>query len=278
MNLLTAIRNYIGRDGLVHRQTRDSVGVVSENGALFSVEYIVSLMKQTDISDGDKRIELQRIKIELERLEVYPGITVRSRVWNPRYDSMDNMGALLVFSSMFGSSEFAKRMRDAGENVACTGVDLTPKLSKFHLYHIEENKKYYFLARLVSTIQGMGFFKAKYYWNNRTPTLFCFFSWFGRSPGFLGLLDIAATGRTTRFRELALFIGQMIVFFESKDKLASRTLGYLNWQLLKNRGPFWKFAYEVWYKKLRADYPGGMKEVYSLSRGKTHPLTIYSVE
>lgn len=278
MHLIQDIQKYIGKDNLIHNKTKNGMGIVSENGALFTVEYIITLLKQKDIEDDVKKQEIEKAKLSLASLEKFPGITIRSTAWDSRYDSMDNMSALLVFSALYDGSQFAKRMKKAGEEIECVGFDNIAKLPENRLYYYDDNKRLYLLAKIVSTVQGASFFKPKYYWNNRYPQLFCVPGWFGRSFGFLGLMDIAATGKTTLFRNFSLFIGQIIGVFKSKMDLDSKTLAYVAWQLLKDRNILWRLSYMLWYWKLKKDYPKGMKEVYSMYFGEAHPIAKYTNE
>ena len=141
--------------GLNQHATDGVAGRTSQNGALFTVEYLICLVNNPTVPKFIKENEINRLKEVLGNLEVLPGLSVRSP-HSPEFDSMDNNVALLIFSAMYGNQEYAKRMREHGLTVKCTGVDLTQGA--------ENNKKFYKWAKLL------GWGKAINYWNNNTPS------------------------------------------------------------------------------------------------------------
>lgn len=254
---------YRDSHGLNQGASNGLYGHTSQNGAMFTVEYFLCLMNDPKTSSPTKQKEVVRVKSVLDKLEVRPGLSVRFP-GSPEFDSMDNNVALLVFSSLYGNSEYASRMREHGLNVECTGIDSTQGA--------EQNKKFYPLAKLL----GLG--KVKNYWNNNSSNLFNFFGWYGRSPGFMGLIDICATGNSSLFRKFSLLVGQMLgVFFSPKNQDSLR-LPFIAWHLLKSRNVFWKAAYKVWCWKLFKSYPNGMRDVYAAYHANPdHPLAKYTI-
>jgi hypothetical protein len=246
---------------------RDSFGLnqvlpnsTTQNGTLFTVEYLICLL---DNEAPELKTEINRIQKVFLTCEPTFGLSVRYP-GSTEYDSMDNSAALLVFSSMFGERTFATRMYFGGVNPACTGIDLTQDP--------ERNKKFYWLAYLMS----LG--RPKFYWNNQHHDKFCFFGWYGRSPGFMGLLDICAGRDTSYFKLLCLFIGQFLCLFESKDSTSDRKLSYIVWCMLsKRRNRVWLLGYKLWLYVLNKQYPRGMKDVYAkYYQNDSHPIVTYT--
>lgn len=238
-------------------------GNTSQNGAMFTVEYLLCLVNDPYTVEAIKEKEINRVKTVLDKLEVKPGLSVRFP-GSPEFDSMDNNVALLTFSCLYGNSEYAGRMREHGITVKCTGIDTTQG--------VEQNKKFYPLAKFLC----LG--KVKNYWNNNNSNLFNFFGWYGRSPGFMGLIDICAIGDSSWFRKFSLLVGQMLgVFFSPKNQDSLR-LPFIAWHLLKDRNKIWNFAYKIWLWRLFKTYANGMQDVYSAYHANpNHPLVKYTV-
>lgn len=245
---------YLDKFGLY----QDKPNQTSQNGALFTVESLFCILSNLDKNDPNYSDQINKVKVALGSLEVKPGLSVRSP-GSEEFDSIDNSVALLSFSALYDEGNYAKRMRLHGETTYAVGVDESQAA--------EQNKKLYPLAQLLN----LG--SVRYYWNNNHPDKFCFFGWFGRSPGFLGLLDLAAKGKTTPFRAFALWVGQFVGLLTKKSDSDARKLPYVIWQYLKTRNWFWKASYSVWLKVVNKQYANGMRDVYAGYFGPNHPLT-----
>jgi len=172
---------------------------------------------------------------------------------------MDNNAALLIFSSLFDNGNYAKEMLVVGRDVICTGYD--------QLQDTERNKKFFWLYKLL----GLP------YWNNMDHNKFCFVGWYGRSPGFMGILDLCAKGKTSWFRWLSLLIGQFIGVTADAGDTSGRKLQYLTWQLIKGKNFITKLLYRFWCWQLMRVYSFGIQQVYSIwYRASDHPLVTYS--
>jgi len=256
--VINDFKPYVDKYGLSQIRTENGIGCTTQNGTLFTVQYLICLLNKFDnkpdssIKFWDECLrwdECFRIYKVLLSCQSDEGLTIRYP-YDTEFDSMDNVSAILVFSYLFDSSGIASKIRNHGLNVICTGYDENQGA--------ELNKKFYPLAKIL----GLG--KVKNYWNNNNPYKFCFFSWFGRSPGFMGLIDICATGKTTWFRHLALLIGQFLGSGSDPQNTDARTMAYLIWQVLKHRNWFHGWLYNIWLKKLIKYYPNGMKDVYNI--------------
>lgn len=269
-------KKYRDRYGLNQLHTDGEQGGVEDNGALFTMEYLICMLSNLHDEDGKARHdvfkeiqqEIQRLRMVFATLEEKPGISVRYP-GNSGPDSMDNAGALLAWSALWGDHAYALRRQAHGLAVQCDGVNESQDP--------EKNRSWSKWAKLWSTLQLASFFKAKNFWNVTETTKFNFFGWHGRSPGMMGWLDICATGRTTRFRSLGLWVGQMLSVFAKKGDTDAWKLAYVIWYSLKYRGKLWRWGYDLWVKSLLKKYPGGMQEVYSLYyQDENHPIRLYS--
>jgi len=271
MQIIEDFKKYRDQYGLNQIESKDGVGVTTQNGTLFTAQYIICLynaLKEKSMHEDATPLieEIERVKRVFVSCEVEPGMSIRYPN-DKEFDSMDNNSALLVFSAMFDGGRYARDMRYIGLNVNCVGYDTTQLA--------EQNKKFYPLAKIL----GCG--SPKNYWNNNTENLFCFFGWYGRSPGFMGLIDICATGKTTPFRHLALLVGQFLGCNDDPQNTDARTMSYIIWQLLKNKSIVHKFLYKVWLNILLKYYPNGMKDVYEIYYNRfgtnpNHPLVKYT--
>lgn len=247
---------YQDRFGLQGIQTDGTKGHQTQNGVLFTAEYLVA------VGDDLPILELQRALRAVWQCEVKPGLMHRNPE-SQEYDSMDNLCAVLALSILHRNIALPDRIRDHGLGVKCQGL-VTSNVSPI-------DQKVYRWLRILK-LGGM----PKNYWNNLEPEKFNFYSWFGRSPGMMGLIDIAATGNTTMFRKFALMVGQFLGCFQPKENTDARKLPYVVWQALKLRGGLWALGYKLWTWKLMRDYPRGMKDVYQIYYGPDYPLVKYS--
>lgn len=240
-----------------------NMGRSTQNGTLFTMEYLLCLLSSKE-PDEIKQSEIKRIKEVFTSSMSGKGLSLRFP-GSKEFDSMDNNAALLVFSALYGNSEYAKDMRDVGLNVTCTGTDQEQDPTR--------NNKFYPLAKLL----GLG--KVKNFWNNQYPDKFCFPGWYGRSPGFMGLVDLCATGHTTWLRWAGILVGQFIGAFSEPTNSDARKLPYIVWQLLKHRNFFWKMFYKLWTHILINTYPTGMRAVYLryYRNNENHPLVTESL-
>lgn len=233
-------------------------GATSQNGALATVEYLLCLQRNNAPELHD---EIIRVRDVFLACEPKPGLSVRFP-GDTEYQSMDNTAAELVFSYLYGGRDFAYRMREHGYNVKAVTWDPTQAPEKNALWW----------PRVKLLYLG----KPTLYWNNSRPEAFCFDGWWGRSPGFLGLIDRATHGYSTFFRNLSLLVGQFLPLTEALDETSNRKLSYVVWQLLITQGKGWKAAYWLWDKLLRRQYERGIADVYEIYLGAEHPAVKWS--
>lgn len=261
--LYDAFVKYEDQFGLTSLSTSDGRGHTTQNGALFTMEYLICLASRTQYV-MDIEHEVSRIEDAFKALEKYPGISVRYPGCHEG-ESMDNAGSLLTFSALYGGREFAKRMYDHGKNLQCTGPYLD--------FGAERNIKFYKIAKLLRLGR-----QPKNFWNNDKPNEFCIWGWFGRSPGFMSWLKYCATGKMNPWDAGWIFLSQFIGLFTAYGDTDAKKLPYVNWQLLKNKDIFWKLSYKLWCWILMRKYKEGMKEVFSLYyRDAEHPIRKYSL-
>ena len=270
-NIIEEFKLYQDKWGLSQIRSKDGIGETTQNGSLFTIQYVICLFNSfikdpNSFNLSDLKKEFERINSVIKSLEVKPGLSVRYPN-DKEYDSMDNNSALLVYSSLFDNGRYANDMRNHGKNIICVGYD--------EIQDLNINKKFYKIAKVF----GLG--SIKNYWNNNTPNLFCFFGWYGRSPGFMGLIDICATGHTTLFRHISLLIGQFLGSNSDPQNTDARTMSYLIWQVLKDKSKFHNWLYKIWLKKLIIHYPNGLKDVYNIYYNRNgdnpnHPIVKYT--
>jgi len=264
MSLYQDFKKYKDKNGLICLDTDGVKGYTTQNGVLFTMQYLFCLLA----SDEDFKIklkEIDRIGKVFNKLEIKPGLTIRSS-GSPEFDSMDNTCAWLTFSALFDEGKFADRMYEHGQNIRATGIDETQDADK--------NIKYYPYAKWFNILT---FGKVKNFWNSQNPDKFCFQGWFGRSPAMLGLLRMTSGKHCNPFLWLSVLVGQFAGAWNDPNDCDARTLSYINWQYLKTRSLFWRLAYKLWCKILLKYYPNGMKDIYNKYYGdKNHPIIKYS--
>ena len=106
---------YRDKYGLNQLTTDGQQGHISQNGALFTMEYLLCY-------DNIPKEEINRLKEVYASLEILSGLSKRFPD-SGEFDSMDNNGVNLVFSAIWGNKEFAKRMRAHGTKIECDGID-----------------------------------------------------------------------------------------------------------------------------------------------------------
>jgi hypothetical protein len=255
-------RDKFGMNQLTHT---NGVGDVSQNGALFTLEYLIWLINDEDIPEDVKRAEIERLREVYKSLETFPGVS--SRVpGGDEFDSMDNTGAIAAFSGLFDQGGYSKRAWEHGDRTHSTAIDM--------VQDPERNTKFYTIARIVTVMHCLNpvamfrwiksGFTPKMFWNNNRPTEFCLFGWHGRSPGHMAFLKMSAGKFVGPFGLLSILVGQFLGCFTNKGNTDARKLPYCNWQFLKNRNFIWKLFYRLWCYILMKQYPNGMRDVYSI--------------
>jgi len=253
-------RDIYGHNGLY---TDGVNGQPTQNGALFSLEYLLCLLGDPNTPESIKQAEVMRLKQVYFMLEKFPGIS--SRVpGGTEFDSMDNTGAIATFSGLYDDGNFSKRSYAHGQNVKCDGIseDQDPA----------GNHKWYSLANLINLFRG-----PKNFWNCNEPTKFCLAGWHGRSPGHVAFLKMTAGKWVGPFGQLAILVGQFVGCFKDTGDTDARKLPYCNWQFLKQRNFLWNLFYKLWCHILMRQYKNGMRDVYSIYYGDpNHPIRTYS--
>lgn len=242
----------------------------SQNGALFTVEYLLCLLSLQEVSEDDRWSEIYRIRDQVfPQLEPALSGVPRRSPNSTEHDSMDNGIALLTFSTLFDGGEMAHRMYLHGSMTRAKRLDTNQSP--------DEALRFYPIAWILN-----GFKAPRYFWNCEDPEAFCLMGWHGRSPAYLGLLKMGAHKKDPKikpswFECFAVWVGQFVGLFKTKTDTDARKLPYVIWQQLKNRGVFWDMSYVVWCTILKWQYKEGMKTVYSIYyTNPTHPLRTYS--
>lgn len=224
----------------------------SQNGELFTVQYL--LIAEQVLPKPEFDAEVARIKLLFELSQAPCGLQNRYP-GDREHNSMDNLTASLVFSALYDQNKsYAKFIHAYSKTSGVTKCD-TDNMSK----------KTWFLARLLN-----GFGPVRGVFNNADPHLFRLFSWFGRSPGFMGLIDMAATGRTSLFRKTALFMGQFLGLFQ--DHHDGIILPYVTWQFLRTQSSWWERGYKFWLSRVNKKLPLGVQSAMNSYFGVDHPL------
>lgn len=266
-----AFRDQFGMNQLDQNST-------SQNGALFTMEYLICLLADDTATDAEKQAEIARLIDVYKALEVFPGVSVRYP-GSTEFDSMDNTGAIASFSGIFDKGGYSQRSYDHGNETYSKDIDENNDKDK--------NAKYITLARIVSALQNWSpaawwryiksGFGAKFFWNNNDPSKFCTSGWHGRSPGHVAYLKMTAGKLVGPIGFLSVLIGQFIGVFAEKGNADARKLPYVSWQFLKNRSFIWKLAYKLWCHILIKQYPNGMLDVYKIYyNNPDHPIKKYS--
>lgn len=263
MSLIDDFKKYRDEFGLNGLYSDGVQGLLTQNGALFTLEYLLCLINDPSIDEATKQSEIDRLKLVYNSLEKFPGITSRLPNGN-EFDSIDNVGAIATFSGLFDNGNLSKRIYEHGANTRATGIDQGQAK--------EDNNKYYWLARLLSLGSSPRFF-----WNNNNPNLFCFPGWHGRSPGHIAYLKMTAGLPVSLLEQFAILVGQFLGCFNNKNNSDARKLPYINWQFLKNRNMVWYCFYKLWCFILLKQYTDGMRDVYKIYYGDiNHPIRTYS--
>jgi hypothetical protein len=263
MSLFDDFKKYRDRYGLNQLSTNGTDGDVSQNGALFTMEYLICLINDPSTPESVKKAEVARLIPVYLSLEKFPGISVR----NPgsgEYDSMDNTGSISTFSGMFDDGGFSKRAYEHGASTRAEGIDMDQDPVR--------NTKFYPLARALSLGR-----QPRFFWNNNNPKLFCLFGWYGRSPGHMAYLKMTAGKFVGPIGFLSVLVGQFLGCLKEKGDTDARKLPYVSWQYLKGRSFIWRLFYKLWCYILMKQYPNGMKDVYSIYyQDPNHPIKTYS--
>jgi len=261
MQIIDEFALYRDKYGLTGLSTDGTQGHTSQNGTLFTMQYLICL--KDNVSSNLFHQEVERLKDVYKSCEASPGLS-RRHPDSDEYDSMDNQSAILTFSALYDDGRYAKDMVKYGEDTRCEELDLSEKS--------EETQKWYKWARVFN------FFRApNHCWNVKHPGKFNIRAWWGRSPSLLGLSRMAAGKFCNPFLWLAVLVGQFVGAFKPVEDCDARTLPFVVWQYLKTRSLFWKLTYKLWMFILKKYYPNGIKDVYNrYYQDKSHPIIKYT--
>lgn len=263
--IIDDFKKYRDQFGLNGLYTDGEKGQVTQNGALFTMEYLLCLMAYADHPSvkPEFEAEVERLRGVFASLEVKPGITCRFP-GSTEFDSMDNGAAIHVFSKLFGGGELAERKLKHGESTRAEFLDTRQDPKRAF--------KFYPIAWILS-----GFKPPRFFWNIEDPTHFCLPGWHGRSPGHMAQMRFSAGRKVGFFGMAAIWVGQFLGCFKDKGNTDARKLPYVDWQALKNINWFWKMSYRLWCWILMQQYKNGMQDVYSIYYGDpNHPIRKYS--
>src|ERR1035437_3444081 len=263
MSLYDDFKRYRDESGLNGLGTTGTSGSHTDNGALFTMEYLICLLGNPDTSDAVKQSELARLREVYLSLERFPGVSVR-RPNDDDFDSMDNANSIATFSGLYDNGNYSKRSLSHGSNTRAEGIDQSRGAAA--------SNKWYRLACILNLFRA-----PRYFWNNNTPTLFCFAGWHGRSPSQVPYLKLTAGKWIGPLGCLFVLIAQFAGCFSSTDNTDARKLPYVNWQFLKTKSFILRLFKKLWCWILIKQYPNGMKDVYSMYyQDVNHPLRAYT--
>lgn len=264
MGIIEDFKIYRDKFGLTGLSTNGTQGDTSQNGALFTMEYIIHLINDPNVSNIDKWAELNRLRDVYDSLEVLPGVSVRYP-GDKEFESMDNAGAIFTFSGLHDDGRFSERAYKHGKSTRADGID--------EIQDADKNKKFYPLAKIMS-----GFRAPRFFWNNNNPTKFCFQGWHGRSPAYRAFMKLTAGRFVGPWGQFMIFIGQFLGLTTNTGDSDARKLAYVNWQFLKKHNFVWALLYRIWCSILMSQYANGMKDVYGMYyRDPNHPIHKHSV-
>ena len=105
-NLFDDFLLYRDSQGLNQNATDGKVGITSQNGTLFTTQYLICLLASSDITPEQKQAEINRISDVFFDLQTESGLSIRFK-GSTEFDSMDNTCALLTFSNLYDQGVYA---------------------------------------------------------------------------------------------------------------------------------------------------------------------------
>lgn len=283
MSLFDEFKKYRDQYGMNQLSTNGTVGDTSQNGALFSLEYLICLLEDDSVPQHIKDAEVKRLIPVYLSLERFPGVSVRFP-GSDEFDSMDNTGAIAAFSGCFDNGGYSKRSHEHSEKTFSKEVHDRDK---------DKSLKYLTLARVVTGVMSLfsppmmirwikSGFAVNRFWNNNDPSKYCFRGWHGRSPGHVAFLKLSAGKLIGPLSFLSILVGQFIGPFKETGDTDARKLPYTHWYFLTkcthwSHRWIWRLFYKLWVFILMKQYPEGMKTIYSIYyRDPNHPIRKYS--
>lgn len=243
MSKLSDFYKFKDKDGLIQLVSGDPAPP-TDNGALHTVEYFLALAPE------QKKIDLLAIKKALTSLEVktpFGKVTVRSP-GNNRPNLIENVIALVIFSELFDGSRLSKELYKHGELTRAKRLDYDGE---------EESLKAYPIAWILN-----GFKPPNRFYNTK-PFDWSIQTWWGKSPFFIGLLQLSAINRTSFIKKVALIFG----LFSKNHRI-----NYLVWQWLKKRNKKWNLLYKTWKLVVKYLYKTTIENEYKKHYKQHHPF------
>lgn len=116
-----------------------------------------------------------------------------------------------------------------------------------------------------------------YAWNTEEVGKWTWRSWLARILGFIPFLRVAANSKLGMASQITAALSFLASTFEPKDETSGKCLLYLKARIMYGQYPLVDIAIEIWKRHVTKQY-GGMRGVYEIYFGKSHPFVEYVTE
>lgn len=245
--LRTDIQLYIDGNGLVAPAIiQNKQGRASDNGVMFTAEYLIMLIRNKEI---DPRY-LKEILFKFLACMPSPGLLSRAP------GDVDQEGP----------DDYIGLAAALGEIQTLPGGDIPTDTCKMTARTIARSVVLYGIEHLGDM-------------NNEKPGHWSWGAWLARQPQ-LTACYLWASGLPVGF--VLQTIVALIILFSCKgtpaDQADPRRLGWLLVQIAAPRSLLCRLASKLWYARLYALYPNGMKDIAAMYYEKGHPFAQYWVD
>lgn len=230
---------------------------ISQNGQLWTGQTYLLAAKKGKVEELGLR---NRWHDAMMTTEVVPGVYNRTAAKPTEHNSIDNLIGILAGGVAVGDSSFAKKILLYGQVHSVKLREIVDLTEPGDLKPWQA----FVLKRILGGIT------CHYNYNCEAPGKPTFFGWWGRSPGAVCLIKMAAGAKPTFFEKLGLMVGQIISARATRENRDPWSLGWVAYHISKKHSWIVDIGNNYFMKKLKQNFPNNSLGPWLKSEGPIH--------
>ena len=248
--------SFMDEYGLVQPDHKDEKRPPSQNGTLFTAQYIVALNHHKAL-----QFEIARLHKLYLSCESLPGLLTRTPAGTLRakeQEGPDNHYAA-IYVDMVLHTGFSKRFLEYGKTAKITKYSADNKPSKMEAAKWEKYTKW---GYRILKVLGLG--NPKKVYNAEKPDTFTLDAYFGRFPQMFGLAKMVAGKWLNPIEWCGIAVSLLIAAYSEKNNQDKWTLAHMKILVAEKKSFIMRHTVcRLWRKKFKKHYPEGFGEVLS---------------
>lgn len=254
------IFQYLDQYGFIQLdKSKDGSGQdnISQNGQLWTGQTYLLAAKKGKVAELGLA---SRWREAMLTTEVTPGVYNRTASKPAEHNSLDNLIGILAGGVAVGDRSFAQKIEAYGETHYVKLKDIVDLTETGDLKPWQA----FILKRILGGI------KCYYNFNCETPGVPTFFGWWGRSPGAVCLIKMAAGKNPTLLQKIGLMLGQIISARATRENRDPWSLGWAAYQISYRHSWIVDIGNNYFMKKLKQNFPKNSLGPWLKSEGPIH--------